>query len=693
MPGGKPTEHIGDGAQGPRLTLCVLGELTASVAGRRLPLATRKAKALVGYLALSTSGSDTRERLVGLFWSESDEHHARASLRQAIHEIRAACTAVGFTGFSTDRQTLGLARGHISSDVDEILARLDAREVDDRLLQSPRLADTLLEQLDGVDPAFHVWIRTKRQLLHDRLTTALEGLLPREGEPGEATAAAMALLSLDPTHELACRHLIRNRSARGDVGGAMKVYKTLWDVLDQDYDIEPSRETQELIVGIKQDAGLTDAPAAAAAEPKPAVAPRGKALWNRLMMSVGHFDAAGVPDDRRYIVNGFRHELLACLSRFREWSVRALGAKETIEPRSWSSPPEYLIEGTAYEGAGTIHLIITLRDASTGVCIWSQRCALTLETWVWTQQQIIRQIASALNVHLSAERLRRTAGEDIVSLDLHDRWLRGQDLVHTLTSANWRSARAIFENLVEDAADYAPALTSLVQMSNTEHIARPGHFRDPANQAEAMVLALRAVRLDPLDCRAQLNLAWTHQLAGRTAEATLHAGLAVDLNSNDPWTLMSCGQIFAYCGEYDRARSLAETSLSLVPVATPQQMTYLSVIAFLAGDYEACVEAARQGLDASPGFCVWECAALAHLQRTEEAAAVLDRAFERIAADWHGADEPAPEAMASWLLNIFPIAVEADRQRLAAGLAKAGAPVAAEATGGHDSADRLSAGV
>jgi hypothetical protein len=37
-------------------------------------------------------------------------------------------------------------------------------------------------------------------------------------------------------------------------------------------------------------------------------------------------------------------------------------------------------------------------------------------------------IASSLNVQLSAERLRRLAGEPDVSLDVYDRWLRGQSL-------------------------------------------------------------------------------------------------------------------------------------------------------------------------------------------------------------------------------------------------------------------------
>src|SRR5690606_1968092 len=67
----------------------------------------------------------------------------------------------------------------------------------------------------------------------------------------EREALARALLNLDPTHEEAVRLLIRARAAVGDVGGALRVYNTLWDLLDAEYDVEPSTETQELIAAIK----------------------------------------------------------------------------------------------------------------------------------------------------------------------------------------------------------------------------------------------------------------------------------------------------------------------------------------------------------------------------------------------------------------------------------------------------------
>ena len=67
-----------------RLSISLVGRLTLRFDGRPVELRTRKAAAVLGYLALSETKQESRERLVGLFWSRSDEEKARASLRQVV---------------------------------------------------------------------------------------------------------------------------------------------------------------------------------------------------------------------------------------------------------------------------------------------------------------------------------------------------------------------------------------------------------------------------------------------------------------------------------------------------------------------------------------------------------------------------------------------------------------------------------
>ena len=79
---------------------------TIELRRRPVELRTRKAAAVLGYLALSETKQESRERLVGLLWSRSDEEKARASLRQVIRELR---TVLGEAGFATGELLLCLA--------------------------------------------------------------------------------------------------------------------------------------------------------------------------------------------------------------------------------------------------------------------------------------------------------------------------------------------------------------------------------------------------------------------------------------------------------------------------------------------------------------------------------------------------------------------------------------------------------
>src|SRR6266496_1064050 len=71
--------------------------------GRPILVKNKKAQALFAYLALSSSPSESRERLCGLLWSESEEQKARASLRQTLHQIRETLTEVGLNAVSIAR--------------------------------------------------------------------------------------------------------------------------------------------------------------------------------------------------------------------------------------------------------------------------------------------------------------------------------------------------------------------------------------------------------------------------------------------------------------------------------------------------------------------------------------------------------------------------------------------------------------
>jgi DNA-binding SARP family transcriptional activator len=325
------------------LSVSLLGGISLNFAGRDIRINGRKARAILAYLALSSTGEEARERLAGLLWSESNEEKARATLRQVIHGLREALLGYKCDALRPMRLTVGLDRDTLRVDVAELLRAVQAGEAPEVLLRQQRLPDSLLAGFEDLDPAFHVWLLARRQALHDQLMRALEDGYRNAASPRQVRRRlAAAAQRLDPTHEEACRVFMQCAAQEGDTAAALRAYSDIWTLLEQDYDCEPSIPTQELVADIKLGkydsaaAGMTEEVqrllvaerAPAPAKPHPTPPPR-------TAVQVAAVGATGVSQDRMHLVTGFRHELIACLVR----TARRCRASHAIWSRRMPTRP------------------------------------------------------------------------------------------------------------------------------------------------------------------------------------------------------------------------------------------------------------------------------------------------------------------------------------------------------------------
>jgi DNA-binding SARP family transcriptional activator/TolB-like protein len=669
-----------------RLSVSLVGRLAIRFNGRLIELRTQKAGAVLSYLALTEAKHESRERLVGLLWSRSDEEKARASLRQVVRELRAAFEDAGYGGFVAGRLSIQLDPEQVEVEVESILREAESGGVHSLLLNTPRLDERILEGMDDLDPSFRVWVLAKRQTIHDRLMRSLDA-----GLVGDGVAAAVkkqmatAIVNLDPTHEGGCCYLMRVHAEEGDVAGALRIYKALWNLLDRDYGMEPSAATEELVAKIKL-GGFEQSPAPElagkhglrlisggvdrTAPPAVAAAKPG----TRTCLVLRPFAMHGIDGDHAYLVQGFQQHLAASLVRFREWSVadRAPAADASSAP---DSAAQYCIETTAYQAGAEINIVMVLRDDTTGIYVWSESFRLSLSNWFEAQQRIIRRIATSLNVQLSTERLMRLAGEPDVSLDIHDRWLRGQDLMAKFDAESWRRAVAIFRDAIRENPAFSPCYSSLVQMNNVEHFVHPGVFRDLGKAKATLELAKTAVQLDPVDSRAHLCCGWSHVMALREAEASSHMELACELNDNDPWTLLSSALFHAFCGSIEQSQLRGGQSLALSRAPSYLEWGYHAIIRFLWGDYAGALDACDRAHDVIKTLPAWRAAALFYVGKTALAQEQARHFLNGIRSFWVGSSVPTDEAVTRWVLQAHPITVNARWEALRAGLWGAGLPI------------------
>ncbi len=682
--GGKYMADVdpGGGAADTGLRMRLLGPASFAIGGRELRFKSLKLRAALGYIALSESQIETRERLVGLLWSESGEEHARASLRQNIRELRVAVQGLPYSGLHITGHEIGFAPGTIELDVLTVTRAAEAGEVHPVLLESRNLADELMAGLEDLDPSFRSWLLAKRQTLRDRLLRALENALA--AEPGDLTAQgrlAQAILNLDPTHEDAARRLMRARAMMGDTAGALRVYKALWDLLDEDYGMEPADATQKLVADIKT--GLLEPTRAAATPDFPRLASAvGTALplsaatrGTRLWLFVRAMVLREVDPAKAHLVMEFRQHLIASLVQFREWQVADAPAQIEALDTAPGVAGRYEVQMVAYQAGHAVNMMITLKELDSGLYVWTQNFEINLENWFVFQRHVVRRIAMGLNVHLSAERLRRFSDQPTVSLGIYDRWLRSQTLARTFNPTYWESLTQQFTDIATEAPDFGPAYGGLADLHNTKHIFHPGIFRSRESEQRALDHARRAVQLDPSDTRAHRSLAWSYLMAKQYDQADLHMGVAYELNPNDSWTVIAVALMTAFCGQPDRAAELARLALDMTLAPSRTHWVYQTDIQYLNGNYEAATVAADHSLDVLFGVPAWRAAALAQLGRLSEAMAAAAGFLARIRANWFGTGPPTDEAIMKWILHVYPFKRREDWEHLRDGLARASLPV------------------
>lgn len=253
------------------LDIRLLGSPQVTIDGNDVEVDTRKAIAMLAYLAIETSAD--RDTLAALFWADSPPDRARATLRRTLSALR---SGIGPDIIDADRNQVDLV-GTFQLDVDEFLAAIDETAEHDHddadvcgeciapLRRAARLyRDDFLGAFSVRDaPEFEDWARPVVESLRLKAGEVLERLamaLASTGDYKGAIEAAGRWIELDELHEPAHRMLMLLNAWAGDRPGAIQAYRDCVAILDRELGVAPLEETTELYEAIL-DEDLPPAPA------------------------------------------------------------------------------------------------------------------------------------------------------------------------------------------------------------------------------------------------------------------------------------------------------------------------------------------------------------------------------------------------------------------------------------------------
>jgi len=495
---------VGAGETG-RLKLNIIGTFSASVDGHEVSLG-RKAQALLGYMMLSSARQLPRTKLVGLLWSEKEDPLAKGSLRQSLSQIQRELKARRCTHFHADQMHVALETEQVACDVIEIISDAERGIVHPLLLARERLTDDILDDLEGVDPAFSDWLAETRPLIHERLVDALTRLLPDEAQTivtATAEAAAKAIYRLDSENERAVRVLIKSHLAAGSIGAALAVYARLWRQLEDTYDIEPHKLTQDLIAGLRQQQPESVVRPALPSVAAPTLGLAGL-VASRPSVAVLPFRALSPTLEPQFTI-GIVDSVVQALSSLKELLVISRGSTmipmpQTLDLRAIGRDlnAQYLLHGSIQRAGDMIRISTELVAAETVEVIRADRLSGTAADVFDLQDRIAVEVIRSLAPQVRDRELHRAMQKRPDDLDAYQLALVGYDQMFSPDYTTFVTARTNFERAHVLSPNWAPPL-SYSAIWHMQRVAR-GWSADASIELDtARALAERALERNSAD--------------------------------------------------------------------------------------------------------------------------------------------------------------------------------------------------
>jgi len=284
----------------------------------------------------------------------------------------------------------------------------------------------------------------------------------------------------------------------------------------------------------------------------------------------------------------------------------------------------YVLEGSVRRSGDDIRITAKLIDTETGSHLWAEGYNRRMRDIFAVQDDVTRNIVTALALTLTDEEKEYVARRDTRSVEAYDLFLQGQARYTRNRRDDNSGARDYFLRALALDAGFTRAHGALA-------LTHADDFRftwssDPAASADAALRhAERAVALDARSPQAHWVLGYVQLYVHKDHAAALKMGeraIALDPNYASAHGLLAVS--YAYVGATETAVRQSERAIQLDPDHTARYRAVLGLAHYVAGRYDKARTALEQALEQNP----------ARLQPQLYLAATLNRLGKPDEARW-----------------------------------------------------------
>jgi TolB-like protein/two-component SAPR family response regulator/lipoprotein NlpI len=584
------------------LRICLLGPVTIEIDGAAVVIASKKARALLGYLVQRSGTEVARSTLTGLLWGERGEDQARASLRQTLSELRAALAKSSQQPINASTEAISWVAGAEWIDT-KVVERAVGSNDDEALREAALLIrGEFMEGLSVDEAAFEHWLAGERErfrqlacTIHSRLMDRAE----RSGDIEEALNHGLKLISLDPLQEQVHRALMRLYAAQGRNDAALAQYERCKRELSSQLGVQPEPETETLARSIRADRRNGPANVQVQAPPAPA-------LPDKPSIAVLPFSNLTSDHEQDFFADGITEELISALSRIGDLFVISRSSSFVYKNRAVRAEDvarelgvRYILEGSIRVAASRVRVSAQLIDGQSGGHVWAERYEGDITDIFAVQDEITRSIALALQVKLTVGESARLWEGQTQDLQAWEKMVEGRNRFARYNTVDISLAR----RLLEEALLIDPNYTGAMALLGLTHW-WDARFNVSVDKEHSLRLAESEVekilRLNPEMGGAYMLRGGIALLRDQHDEAIRFCERAVDLAPSDSHTVAFLGIVYRFAGESEKAATVLKAAMRLSP-HYPAWYTYHFATANLwMGNFVAAQEAAETYMRREP---------------------------------------------------------------------------------------------
>ena len=251
---------------------------------------------------------------------------------------------------------------------------------------------------------------------------------------------------------------------------------------------------------------------------------------------------------------------------------------------------QYVLEGSVQRSEGRVRILVQLIDAIKGIHLWSERYDRDLKDLFVLQDEIAREIMTALQVKLTEGEYASGIAGSTSNLKALECFWRGEEHFFHWVKENNAAARQWAQKAIELDPKFAGAW-ALMGWTHLSEVTM-GWSKSPVQSTErALECAQKAIGLSDFCAKGHSLMGYINLLNRKFDEAIENGKRAVRVNPNDPMMLSILANIMQYNGKFDESIALTRNAMRLCPSYPAYFLSSLSFSYFLTERYEEAVAA------------------------------------------------------------------------------------------------------